>query len=168
MRRTRIWLLTGAGGLAFAGLVYAHEGQVAEGRMTGGGNFFCGDIKVTHGFELHCDPSVGPDNFELNYDGNQFHLTSVTGVECINDPAIAPPPPAAPFDTLILTGTGRFNGVDGAHIYLKMTDAGEPGTSDQITVAIDVPAGGTTVINCGPVNLSGGNQQAHTETPNRD
>lgn len=165
MRRTRIWLVAGAAGLALAGLAYAHEGQVAEGRMTGGGSIFCGDIRVTHGFELHCDPAVGPDNLEINWADHQFHLTGVTGVECINDPTIAPPPPNAPFDTMILTGTGRLDGVDGAHIYVKLTDAGEPGTSDTLTVAIDPPgSGGASIINCGPELLTFGNQQAHRET----
>jgi hypothetical protein len=30
------------------------------GRMTGGGSFFQGDLRVTHGFELHCGSDANP------------------------------------------------------------------------------------------------------------
>ncbi|PYQ67730.1 MAG: hypothetical protein DMF54_03455, partial [Acidobacteria bacterium] len=78
------------------------------GRMTGGGSVFTkANGRVTHGFELHCDPEVGPNNLEINWGpGNHFHLEDLTSAVCTDDPNIAPPPPPAGFDTYNGTGTG--------------------------------------------------------------
>jgi hypothetical protein len=147
---------------ALVGGAYGWE-NLKQGRMTGGGNFTCGDLKVTHGFELHCDASP-PNNLEVNWGGNHFHLEMLTSAECVDDPNISPPPPAAPFDTFIGEGTGKFNGVDGATITFTLTDAGEPGTSDTITVTIK-DSSGATVLACPTATLDGGNHQAHRNTP---
>ena len=128
-----------------------------SGRMTGGGSVFTtAGVRVTHGFELHCNPADTPNNLEINWDGgNNFHLTSLTSAVCIDSPTIAPPPPDAGFDTYIATGVGTCNGLSAA-ISFVLTDAGEPGTSDTATFTI---TGGCslTVSN----NLDKGNQQAH-------
>src|SRR3989344_1681260 len=74
------------------------------GRMTGGGSYFPinGDslltknTRITHGFNLHCNPLVVPNRLEVNWAGtgknkaaeNNFHLTSLTSASCINDPDI--------------------------------------------------------------------------------
>jgi hypothetical protein len=127
------------------------------GRMTGGGSIFtAAGARVTHGFELHCNIADVPNNLEINWDGgNNFHLTSLTSVTCIDDPAIAPPPPNAGFDTYIGTGVGTCNGLP-ATISFVLTDPGEPGTKDTAQYTI---AGACSLTASG--NLDKGNQQAH-------
>jgi hypothetical protein len=129
------------------------------GRMTGGGSVFtAAGLRVTHGFELHCDVNDVPNNLEINWDGgNNFHLTSLTTVTCIDNPAINPHPPNAPFDTLIATGVGTCNGLPAA-ITFRLTDAGEPGSVDTAAFAIT----GACTLNVSN-NLDKGNQQAHND-----
>jgi hypothetical protein len=136
------------------------------GRMTGGGSVFTkGGTRVTHGFELHCDPTVLPNNLEINWDGgNNFHLTALISATCTDEPGLAPPPPAAGFDTYVGTGTGSCNGVPGASITFTLTDAGEPGggknaPNDTATFEITGCPGGLTLTVSG--DLKKGNQQAH-------
>lgn len=128
------------------------------GRMTGGGSVFMGDVRFTHGFELHCDPNDLPNNLEVNWPDNRFHLTSLTSVVCIDDPALHPLPRKAGFDTYIATGVGLWNGQPGATIDFVFTDDGEPGKNDHATMTITPPGGS-------PVTVDGylykGNHQAH-------
>jgi len=128
-----------------------------KGRMTGGGSVFTtAGLRVTHGFELHCDPTDLPNNLEINWDGgNNFHLTSLTTATCIDNPAIAPPPPDAGFDTYIGTGLGTCNGLPAAISFI-LTDAGEPGTKDTATFHIT----GACTLDVSNF-LDNGNQQAH-------
>lgn len=152
--------------VAFAD-AWAHQ----PGRMTGGGSIICPDIgRVTHGFELHCgtnDPGFDnpplPNNLEINFsNGNNFHLTSLEYAYCIDDASIVQAPPAAWFDTMHGVGGGTFNGVP-ALVYFKLVDAGEPGSADLASFRIDV-GGVQTVLDCGPLPLDRGNQQAHDST----
>jgi len=131
------------------------------GRMTGGGSVFGGNsFRTTHGFELHCDKSNLPNNLEINWaSGEKFHLEQLTSAFCFDDPAIAPKPPKAPFDTYVGTGIGRYNGVPGATAEWTFTDAGEPGTKDTAKIKI-TDAGGHVVLFVSG-NLEKGNQQAH-------
>jgi hypothetical protein len=131
------------------------------GRLTGGGSAFTSEgERVTHGFELHCDEEVGPNNLEVNWGGNHFHLEILTSATCSDDPSIEPPPPAAPFDTYVGEGTGRCNGVPGATITFTFTDAGEPGTEDTATIDITCSQGGGISVSN---NLNKGNHQAHRD-----
>jgi len=134
---------------------------ISQGRMTGGGSVFtAAGVRVTHGFEIHCDVSQSPNNIEVNWGGGQnFHLTSLTSAQCVDDPSIIANPPNAGFDTFIGAGTGTFNGVAGAHIQFTFTDAGEPGTKDSATIKI-TDAGGNVVLQVSGL-LDKGNQQAH-------
>lgn len=140
----------------------AHEcpadGCVTEGRMTGGGKL---DVtEETHGFELHCDVNDSPNNLEINWDGgNNFHLESLTEVECLDDPAIAPKPPNAGFDRLEAFGVGKFNQVDGYEIYFELTDAGEPGSNDTMFFVLRDPSG--NIVHIANAHLDMGNHQAH-------
>jgi hypothetical protein len=132
----------------------------AGGRMTGGGSVFTmSRMRVTHGFELHCDVGHHPNTLEVNWQGHQFHLESLTFAECSDDPAIRPPPPAASFDTYHGVGSGRHNGEEGATIEFTLTDAGEPGRKDRATMTIKDPAG-NIVLEVDNV-LTFGNHQAH-------
>lgn len=133
------------------------------GRMTGGGSVVDSVAgRVTHGFELHCDVADIPNRLQVNWGkGNKFHLTSLSKALCTNDPALDEEQPVAGYDTYKGTGTGRYNGVDGATATWKFTDDGEPGTGDHMVLEIK------DVNNVVVLTVSGfldrGNHQAHTE-----
>ena len=141
------------------------------GRMTGGGSFFVGGMRVTHGFELHCGPidippGTGfqePNNLEINWgNGNNFHLEQLLFGVCTTDAGFSPNPPAAGFTTYDGAGHGSFNGVDGAYANWRFTDYGEPGTNDLVVTLRIVAANGTIVLDVtSPVALTFGNHQAH-------
>lgn len=139
------------------------------GRMTGGGSVFRIDgIRVTRGFQIHCDLRE-PNNLEVNWPGgNRFHLLDLTAAVCTDSPAIdQTPPSSAPFDTFQGEGTGRYNGTEGATIEFVFVDAGEPGDEDTASIKIwdadgnlvlDVP-GDPSV----PDYLDRGNIQTHKD-----
>ncbi|HEV8608958.1 MAG TPA: hypothetical protein VGS98_02660 [Thermoanaerobaculia bacterium] len=143
------------------GCVFTDNGSCGGvGRMTGGGSVFGkGAQRVTHGFELHCDVEDAPNNLEVNWAGNHFHMEELLTAVCTDDPAIAPPPPPAGFDTYTGTGIGRCNGVAGATISWTFTDAGEPGKLDTATFEISGCPDGLGLSVSGP--LKKGNHQAH-------
>lgn len=145
------------------------------GRMTGGGSVFTssstqgsvtGD-RVTHGFELQCGSEDGtipvPNNLEINWSGNRFHLDNLTFANCSDDPAITPRPPNAPFDTFEGFGKGSYNGEPGASIHFKFSDAGEPGTADtaEITIWSGDYSSSPIVLQVDKAFLTFGNHQAH-------
>lgn len=138
------------------------------GRMTGGGSVFTiDDVRVTRGFEIHCDLRE-PNNLEVNWPGNRFHTTELTSAVCTDSPAIEEPP-TAPFDTFTGTGDGKLNNKPGARIEFVFVDAGEPGTSDTATMKI-YDADGNLVLDVTgdpavPGYLDRGNIQAHKDNP---
>ena len=77
-----------------AGFAIEPEEQLgACGRMTGGGSVFTVDgVRVTRGFERHCDLRE-PNNIEVNWPGNRFHMTELTAAVCTNNPAVDQTPP---------------------------------------------------------------------------
>src|SRR3990172_1171219 len=96
-----------------------------------------GTYQLTHGFELHCDATQGPNNLEINWLKNKFHLEELESAKCIDDGTQNEPPPSPqPGPTLdVYTGSGfgRYNGVCGAYAIWAMDDNGEPGkNNDQI------------------------------------
>jgi hypothetical protein len=154
-------------------------------RMTGGGSIFLPagaipgqGVRVTHGFELHCNTDAN-NHLEINWGqpNNHFHLLQLTSVTCLDDPNInpAPPPSTANLgDTMIGEGTGRFSGtVNGvkyhnvtATVDFKFTDAGEPGTNDTASYKITLSDGTVVLDSLGSVNLTFGNHQVHAELKN--
>jgi hypothetical protein len=162
--------------------------RILEGRMTGGGSIFTGDAefanfgvpvgtRVTHGFELYCSVSDGPNNLQFDIhmpdgNGSMFHLDQIVSSYCWFDPAVGnPAPPAAPFNSIFGQGIGRFNGVAGYCADWEFTDAGEPGTNDTIEdLRVWLP---TTPGDCRDghfvfginraIKLTFGNHQAHTD-----
>ncbi len=134
-----------------------------SGRMTGGGSILPKNQlgRITHGFEIHCNPANEPNNLEVNWDkGNNFHLTSLTTAVCTNDRNVGGPnPPKAGFNTFTGTGTGRLNGVDNATIEFTFTDAGEPGRNDFAKYIIKDSSGNIVLQASGYLRY--GNQQAH-------
>ncbi len=133
------------------------------GRMTGGGSVFTtAGVRVTHGFEIHCDIADVPNRLEINWaGGNNFHLETLTSAFCFTDPKIDSGHPTAPFNTYIGAGTGKLNGVAGAAAAWTFTDAGEPGTKDKATITITDSHGNVVLTVSGL--LDKGNQQAHTD-----
>lgn len=156
----------------------------AYGRMTGGGvirlaGYVGGEpveVKFTHGFTLHCDILLS-NNLEINWGGNQWHLDkeSLENVSCIDDPDVAPEPPASPFDTFIANAFGSLRmgdgaSVSGSYIAFTLQDAGEPGgKNDKAGLAIWAP--GADPATEDPVVLVpfdftvNGNIQAHYDQP---
>ena len=139
-----------------------------DGRMTGGGGqITIGSMFISRGFTIHCD-IVLSNNLEINWPGNKWHLDKpLTSALCIDDPAIAPEPPPAPFDTFIGEGIGRLNGVDGYLVRFTFADAGEPGgKNDRAQIVITAPDG-SVVLNVPMSFLDRGNIQAHYDQPHR-
>ena len=139
------------------------------GRFTGGGHQCRVDgVRVTRGLTVHCDLLLS-NNLEVNWSGNQFHMTEhLTTVECSDDPNITQAPPDAPLDTLRGVGTGRYNGADGYTIEFTLVDAGEPGREDMAALRIYETANPLNVVLDVPLQiLDGGNLQAHEDQPHR-
>lgn len=133
------------------------------GRFTGGGNIRNSDGRnMTLGLTLHCDAATTPNSLQVNWGPNaakKFHLTSLTTSECSDDPAIDAGAPAATFDTIHGTGTGKYNKDPGATAEWWLSDAGEPGRADWLHIIVKNPGGATVLDVQG--TLSGGNFQAH-------
>ncbi len=140
----------------------------AEGRMTGGGKTTLpGGISITNGFTIHCD-IVLSNNLEINWPGNKWHIDKpLTSALCIDDPAIAPAPPQAPFDTFFGEGLGKLNGVDGSLVKFTFVDAGEPGKNDMIQLQI-FDLNNNLVLNVPLTKISNGNFQAHYDQPHKN
>ena len=133
--------------------------------MTGGGSIFdtvevTWTGRTTHGFELHCDRR-NPNNLQINWGGNRFHLETLTSAVCTDDPTIEPNPPGASFDTYDGAGDGRYNGAPGYCADWRFTDAGEGGSGDYADIRISDCAG-TTVLSVQGY-LTYGNHQAHSQ-----
>jgi hypothetical protein len=144
-------------------------GLPALGRFTGGGSQIkVGGVRVTRGLTIHCDLLLS-NNLEVNWNGHQFHMEEhLTTVACTDDPAIIQAPPAAPLDTLIGIGIGRYDDVDGFTINFTLVDAGEPGTLDKMRILIFETANPANVILDVPLQLlEGGNLQAHFDQPHK-
>jgi hypothetical protein len=154
-RRMALGLLTAGAVLASIG----GGGGGLPGRMTGGGSIISSDLRVTHGFTLNCDAAHSPQRLEVNWEGNHFHLLSMTSASCSNDPNISAGQPYAGINTYTGTGTGRFNGVDGATIDFVFVDAGEPGTDD--TANYTIRDADFNLVLSASGNLDNGNHQAH-------
>jgi len=140
-----------------------------EGRFTGGGHQISVDgVRVTRGLTIHCD-RVLSNNLEINWNRNRFHmLEHLTTLACIDDPDIVQASPPAPLDTLIGTGEGRYNGIEGYSIEFTLVDHGEPGRDDQMAIRVYETADPANVVLDVPLQtLSGGNLQAHYDQPHR-
>lgn len=142
---------------------------IGTGRFTGGGfQIVVGIGRISRGLTIHCDRLLS-NNLEVNWNGNQFHMTDhLTTVECSDDPNIDQKPPVAPLDTLIGVGTGRYNGQSGYTIEFTLVDAGEPGRNDKAALKIFQTSNPSNVVLDVPlVFLDGGNLQAHFDQPHK-
>jgi hypothetical protein len=148
--------------------------EPGTGRFTGGGFFIVDDVKITRGLTIHCDLLLS-NNLEINW-GNgqgahQFHLLEhLTTIECSDDPDIAQPPPAAPLDTLVGIGTGRFDGEEGYTIEFTLVDGGEPGRGDDAMriLIYETLNPGNVILDIPLTPMNGGNLQAHADQPHKN
>jgi hypothetical protein len=149
--------------------------------MTGSGTFAAQDgTIISYGLQLGCDAKDPRQRLEVNWgNGNKFRLDTVTAVICYANPAIRSADPAAPFNTMVLTGIGKAkgngngkgnngngkgnNGNGAATISVVLTDAGGSGTNDTIQMTI-TDSDGNTIWNVPATSLTSGNQQAHRAT----
>lgn len=125
------------------------------GFMTGSGSTKDGAV---HGVRLACGDSAGPSNLQVESGKMHFHLEAVTAVRCTDQPRISPGAPGAPFDTVEGSGTGRCNGGVATATW-KLTDAGEPGRNDTLSITV---SGSCSFSTAGA--LRQGNHQAHGTT----
>jgi hypothetical protein len=95
--------------------------------------------------------------------GQSFHLDTLTGAICQDDPSIEPNPPDATFDTFTGQGTGRCKQPDRpCTVTFTFTDGGERGGCVRDTALIEVrDADGVVFSVSGDVDC--GNHQAHTQ-----
>ncbi|HYN10936.1 MAG TPA: hypothetical protein VES67_26370, partial [Vicinamibacterales bacterium] len=140
---------------------------LGNGRFTGGGQIRIGEFRISQGLTIHCDKILS-NNLEINWPGgNNFKMEEhLTTVECSDNPAIIQAPPAAPLDTLIGTGVGRFNNVDGYTVEFTLIDYGEPGDQDKVALKI-FRTGQAPVLNLVLTTITQGNLQAHFDQPHK-
>jgi hypothetical protein len=148
--------------LSLAGFFVLQAWPTIPGRMTGGGDFISNNTLITFGTEVHCDTTT-PNNLEINWNGNHFHLDVLPYANCylLGNPT----PPPAPFNTFLGTGYGSYNGTPGYHIDFVLQDNGEPGRNDVAEFYITAP-NGDVVLATNPTALQSGNLQAHKDTGN--
>ncbi len=125
--------------------------------MTGGGSVFTDSVRVTHGFVLNCDVTRGPNNLEINWGGNRFHLITLTEASC--SLAGDPKPPTASFNTYIGSGLGYYSGEVGANgfgarVTWTFTDTGEPGKGDFAEINISDSEGNSVLTVSGYLTKS--------------
>jgi hypothetical protein len=120
--------------LATTTAAFAHR----QGRMTGGGRIdTAAGVTITHGFELYCITQdggqtldLGPNNLQVNWDGNSWHLEELLKGACHSEGD--PTPPNADFNAYYGEGFGRLNGDSGAFACWRLVDNGEPGTGNDV------------------------------------
>jgi hypothetical protein len=138
------------------------------GRFTGGGKqVVAGVATVTKGFEVDCDLTTPSNNLEINWSDasggtHHFHMLSFVSAVCTLNGN--PRPPKAPVNTIVASGTGRYDGVDGFTVQFTLIDNGEPGTNDKAGFLIFETANPSNVVLAIPVlTVTTGNIQAHVD-----
>jgi len=138
------------------------------GRFTGGGKqVVVGVATVTKGFEVDCDLTTPSNNLEINWSDasggtHHFHMENFVSAVCTLNGN--PAPPKAPVNTIVASGTGRVDGVEGFTVQFTLIDNGEPGTNDQAGFMIFETANPSNVVLAFPVmTITTGNIQAHVD-----
>ncbi len=166
-----IWDDGTGGGQSASVTVELSQGCVVTGfgRFTGGGFQTRVDgLRISRGLTIHCDLLLS-NNLEINWGKKKFHMTEhLTTIACTDDPAIDQTPPAAPLDTIVGVGTGRYDNQDGYTIEFTLVDAGEPGKNDEAALRIYETANPSNVVLDLPLQtIDGGNLQAHYDQPHK-
>jgi hypothetical protein len=138
------------------------------GRFTGGGKqVVAGVATVTKGFEVDCDLTTPSNNLEINWkdsfgSSHRFHMLNFLSALCTLNGN--PAPPKAPVNTIVASGTGRYDGVDGFTVQFTLIDNGEPGTNDKAGFLVFETANPSNVVLAIPVlTVTTGNIQAHVD-----
>jgi hypothetical protein len=118
--------------------------------------------RVTHGFELHCNPTHEANQLQINWGNERFHLESVSEIQCSGTSD------RGGFNAIQGRGTGRYQLGNGswetALVEFSFTDVGEPGSlRDRVRLKVTVMRGAVMVD---VLDVSGvlerGNYQVHT------
>jgi hypothetical protein len=137
------------------------------GRFTGGGKQVIVDgVTITKGFEVDCDLHQPSNNLEINWSdasgAHQFHMEDFQSAVCTLNGN--PAPPKAPVNTIVASGTGRFDNVEGYTVQFTLIDNGEPGTNDMAGFMVFETANPSHVVLAFPVMvITTGNIQAHVD-----
>ena len=137
------------------------------GRFTGGGKqVVVGVATVTKGFEVDCDLHEPSNNLEVNWSDasgtHHFHMLSFLSAVCTLNGN--PAPPKAPVNTIVASGSGRVDNVDGFTVQFTLIDNGEPGKNDKAGFLIFETANPSNVVLAIPVlTITTGNVQAHID-----
>jgi virginiamycin B lyase len=105
--------------------------MVGKGAVSGGGKV--GSYAYVLSCSASADGALAP-RLEVDLDGQRFHLTSGTGVQCSDDPAVKTP--AAGFDTQTGTGVGTLTSGGPGTVAWKFVDGGVGGGSDSVQLTI--------------------------------
>jgi hypothetical protein len=142
--------------------------NTGTGRFTGGGKQVVeGVATLTKGFEVDCDLTTPSNTLEINWSDasggtHHFHMLTFDSALCTLNGN--PAPPKAPVNTIVASGTGRYDGVDGFTVQFTLIDNGEPGTNDKAGFLIFETANPSNVVLAIPVlTVTTGNIQAHVD-----
>ncbi len=138
------------------------------GRFTGGGKqVLVSVVTLTKGFEVDCDLNNPSENLEINWTdpaagSHHFHMETFDSALCTLNGN--PVPPKSPVNTIVASGTGRYDDVLGFTVQFTLIDNGEPGTNDKAGFLIFETANPGNVILAFPVmTITTGNIQAHVD-----
>lgn len=137
------------------------------GRFTGGGKqVMVNGVTLTKGFEVDCDLTTPSNNLEINWSDSlgthQFHMENFLSAVCTLNGL--PAPPKAPVNTIVASGTGRYDGTDGFTAQFTLIDNGEPGTNDKGGFMVFETANPSNVVLAFPLmTVTTGNIQAHVD-----
>jgi hypothetical protein len=125
-----------------------------------------GIVTITKGFEVDCDLTTPSNNLEKNWSDasgtHQFHMENFMSAMCTLDGN--PVPAKSPVNTIVASGTGRYDGVEGFTVQFALIDNGEPGTNDQAGFMVFETANPSNVVLAFPVmTITTGNIQAHID-----
>lgn len=139
------------------------------GRFTGGGKQVdISGLTITKGFEVDCDLHEPSNNLEINWsDGSggshHFHMLTFLSASCALNGN--PKPPVAPVNTIVASGTGRYDGVDGFTVEFTLIDNGEPGAGNDAAgfKVYETANPANVVLNFTVQFVTKGNIQAHVD-----
>jgi len=139
------------------------------GRFTGGGKQVdISGLTITKGFEVDCDLHQPSNNLEINWadasgGSHHFHMLNFLSAACAFNGN--PKPPVAPVNTIVASGTGRYDGVDGFTVEFTLIDNGEPGAGNDAAgfKVYETLNPSNVVLNFTVQFVTKGNIQAHVD-----
>jgi hypothetical protein len=151
-----------AGNASTASVAYRVAG--INGRMNGEGWVLDGRVRQHFEFSATTDGDDDRDDgarLRVWTDATSFESTSVTAIAFWHDPSIQPGRGARQpqADSVILAGSGQWNGLGGYTFTARASDRGEPGVNhDRVAITVFDPSG--VVVAAFDATLGGGNIQS--------